>query len=70
MIVTYYRLGKSPINFDANEGITVAGLFKKEGITVEDNHIISVNSETVNIRKVLQDGDKVVVTKNEIKGGD
>ena len=69
MLITYFKLGSQQQNFEVPEGSTVGDMFKRENIVIANNHVITVNSEQANKNQVLEDGDKVVVTKNEIKGG-
>ena len=69
MVIRFFKLGNSPINYTIDEGSSVRNMMDEKNIMVDGAFTISVNSKTVNDNHQLSNGDNVVVSRSEIKGG-
>ncbi len=67
--VTFYQMGQSPVNYQIEEGTTIAKMFECNDIHLEGGFLVTVNSKKAQVSQILKQDDTVVITRNEIKGG-
>lgn len=69
LTVKTYSPGASPVNYQVEEGTELGEFLDDQGISVDGGFRITVNSVPKDNNYLLEDQDKIVITRSEIKGG-
>ena len=68
--IKLYQPGQSAINYQVESGTTLSQFFANNNIEFGGGFKVTVNAKAVDVNEYeMSDGDKVLITKSEVKGG-